>query len=351
MTRAPDAHARLIVHVIDYGGTTGGSFIPALASLACAVRERGERFAVVATEIPGASWPQELSSAGAELHFVSGAAAAVAVLRELRAAIIHAHFTRYDLASVIGGGRARIFWHLHSDREPEAFSVRRQVRDLVKQRLVGARVEAVVAVSNALAREALAWHVPARKLKVVHNGIDLTHFRPPLPAERAAARRAFGLADSDRVVAFFDRVPYKGGETLAAAMVANPNLRLLVAGVQHERFAQLPGLIAAGRAGDTRDVYWAADLLAFPSTREAFGLVLIEALACGLPVVASDIPVVGELCEGIAAVTLFRNRDSADLASALARVARQSPSGEPDVRVGERFGLDRWTREILALYA
>jgi hypothetical protein len=51
---------RTVCQVIDYGGRTAGSFIPALAALARAVVARGDRFVVTATRVPGAQWSPEL---------------------------------------------------------------------------------------------------------------------------------------------------------------------------------------------------------------------------------------------------------------------------------------------------
>ena len=74
---------------------------------------------------------------------------------------------------------------------------------------------------------------------------------------------------------------------------------------------------------------------------------LIEALACGTPIAASDIPVVHEICDGVDSVATFTVGDSVGLANALERV-RTSAAGR--ARVIERFTVQRWVDGILQLY-
>jgi glycosyltransferase involved in cell wall biosynthesis len=342
--------ARLICHVVDYGGPTGGSFIPALESLSRAVVKRGDRFAVCATKIPQATWPAELEQSGAEVHLVSGSAGVIEVLRRLKPAIVHAHFTRYDLDVLRGGHTARIFWHVHSHREVLTLAAR--AKALLKYRLFGRRVEALVAVSRTLASECVAFGAPPAQVRVVLNGIDTQRFRPPAVEERSVARASFGFSDDDRVVLFFERVPYKGGATVCEALANAAGLRLLVVGgtqLDRDRFAGLPGLVSIARVADTRQLYWAADVLAFASDNEAFGFVLAEALSSGLPVAATDIPIVHEICGSIDGIGLFPVNDAPALCAALEQLPGHGTAAGR-ARMIARFDVERWTSDMLALY-
>ncbi|MGZ3505105.1 MAG: glycosyltransferase family 4 protein [Vulcanimicrobiaceae bacterium] len=343
--------AQTICHVIDYGAPTGGSFIPGLESLARALSGRGDRFVVFATEIPGATWPRELAQAGADVRFIRDDGALIAGLRDVRPDVIHSHFTRFDLAVLQGGKGARIFWHVHSHREDlSAFA---KLKAFAKYRILGARVEAWVAVSQAMRKECVEWFAPRDRVRVVHNGIDPDRFRPPTDQERAAARRTFEIASHDRVVLFFERVPYKGGVLVREALRELPDHRLLVTGgtqADRDRFGTLPGVIATERVADARQLYWAADALAFASDHEAFGLVLVEALACGVPVAASDIPAVHEICGEVESVFIFPVGDSHALARALEAALRCAQVQPGRARVIERFSLERWTSDTMKLY-
>lgn len=182
--------------------------------------------------------------------------------------------------------------------------------------------------------------------QLVRNGVDRDRFRAPRDAaERAAERAALGLGDRLAVLTVGGIEPRKGSLTLldgfahlrSRAPELDP-LLLIVGGAtlfdyRHEigRFEQ-----RAWHLGVTEHVrvvgtvspaelerhYRAADLFAFPSTKEGFGLVALEALAAELPVVASEIDVFRTfLCHGESAL-LSPPGDGSALGRSLARVAR-----------------------------
>jgi UDP-glucose:(heptosyl)LPS alpha-1,3-glucosyltransferase len=337
--------------VTDYAGPTGGSFIPAIASLARAATRRGDRFVVLARAAPRATWGPELEKAGAEVQFVHGHKELAQALQRIQPSIVHSHHNTFDVSVLRAApSSARIFWHARSHRE--AVSIDSRAKALLKYRIFGRRVERLVAVSRAIADECIAFSAPAPWVEVVQNGIDTERFRPPTPDERAASRSAIGISARDRVVLFFDRVPYKGGATLRLALKELPDVRLIVVGgtkADRDLFGGPPRIISIERVADARDVYWAADVLAFASENEAFGFVLAEALACALPVAATNIPVVREICGDSDQVAVFPVRDSAALATALRKMMGQtSLSGRE--RVIRHFSLERWTSDIFKLY-
>jgi glycosyltransferase involved in cell wall biosynthesis len=342
---------RTFAHVIDYGGTTGGSFIPALARLGTLAAERGDRLVVVATDVAGATWPTDLRRAGIQLELVRSAPEALRKLSALAPAIVHSHFTRYDLP-ILGVTGAKLFWHVHSHRED--LSVAARIRAWLKYRVLGRAVTAFVAVSREIGDEIVAWSGPAARVEVILNGIDVDRFRPPSQAERRSARHALGIAPDDRVALFFERVAYKGGATVRAALGGlAPGTRLLVAGgppAARAAFEALPGAIVMERAADARALYWAADALAFASDREAFGYVLVEALACGLPIAASDIPIVTEICAGVPSVVRFPVGNAAALARALENAMERDGRGLGRSRAIECFDVTVWAERMLRLY-
>ena len=158
------------------------------------------------------------------------------------------------------------------------------------------------------ARQLVSLHRADRaRIDVVHPGVDLQVFRP---GDRAAARAALGIAADEQVVVFVGRIqPLKAPDILlqAAARLTDrfPRLRVLVAGGPSGSGLAAPdGLVRlAADLGITArvmflppqsreelaQVYWAADLVAVPSYSESFGLVAVEAQACGTPVVAAAV--------------------------------------------------------------
>ena len=217
---------------------------------------------------------------------------------------------------------------------------------------------------------------------VVRNGVDPDRFGTgAAPEERQRFRARAGVGpDSFLVLTVGGIEPRKGSVTLLEAMAevtarANSRRPVLAVVGGHTFFdyrayrdtalARLPELgLVEGRdvllLGTVTDAdlgawYRAADAFAFPSVKEGFGLVVLEALAAGLPVVASDIPVFAEYLEDGHSALLVPPGDSAALAAALHRLA-----GDPPLRrrlaAGGRPLLDRFTwaasaRTHLEIYA
>lgn len=343
--------AQTICHAIDYGATTSGSFIPALASLSRAIVSRGDRFVVFATDVPGAVWHAELSAAGADVRLVRNEREVLAGIRALRPQVVHSHFNRFDLVTALTDRRARVFWHVHTHRDRRSRLSR--LLAFAKYRVAGSRVEGVITVSESMREECIDWFARRERVHVVYNGIDTEHFRPPTLEERNDARAALGISPEDRVILFFERAAYKGGTVVKRAFDLLPQFRLIVTGGTREdraRFGEAPAVIAMERAADVRQLYWAADALAFASDREAFGFVLIEALACGVPIAATNISVVNEICNGAESVFVFDAGDAQGLAKAIERAVACENLAGGRAHVVERFSLDRWTAQTLLLY-
>jgi D-inositol-3-phosphate glycosyltransferase len=150
-------------------------------------------------------------------------------------------------------------------------------------------------------------HADPNRIDVVHPGVDLRQFTP---GDRRGARRALGVGADEQVVAFVGRIqPLKAPDILlrAAARLTGrfTRLRVLVAGGPSGTGLQKPdGLVRlAAELGigsrvtflppqsreDLVTVFRAADLVAVPSYSESFGLVAVEAQACGTPVVAAAV--------------------------------------------------------------
>jgi glycosyltransferase-like protein len=184
------------------------------------------------------------------------------------------------------------------------------------------------------------------RAELVCNGVDTGRYRPPRDSpERLADRERFGLGDRFTVLTIGGIEPRKGSLTLlegfARLRALAPELDplLVVAGgatlfdYRHE-VDRFRARVAALELGDLvrvlgslpddqiESLYRAADAFAFPSTKEGFGLAALEALASGLPVVASELDeFTTYLADGRTAL-LVPVGDSDALGAALARLAR-----------------------------
>ncbi|GAA1469088.1 glycosyltransferase family 4 protein [Microbacterium thalassium] len=170
-------------------------------------------------------------------------------------------------------------------------------RDRIRYR--GHTHRAVVTLSDEESRRLIEiYDRVAAPITVIPNGVDLDRFRPPTDAERAQARAAMGLAADDRLAVFigheFDR---KGLPLVLEAMRGIDRLRLVVVGGTPDAVAAGRRLAAqydaaervtfAGTVADPVPHLWAGDLFVLPSAYESSGLVFLEALASGLPIVAT----------------------------------------------------------------
>lgn len=150
--------------------------------------------------------------------------------------------------------------------------------------------------------------IAPEKTAVVYNPVDTTHFQPR-PDVRAAQRLALGLAPDDVLVGYVGRLEANKGvemfaEAMTRAMDDTPNLKALWVGFGtleadvDRMIRQSPHADRHVRrqwADDVAPYYAAMDVLALPSTGpEAFGRVLVEAQACGVPVLGSAVGGIAE---------------------------------------------------------
>jgi glycosyltransferase-like protein len=228
------------------------------------------------------------------------------------------------------------------------------------------------------------------KAEVVHNGVDAARFQAADPAQaRTQARtqagtqakelrRRAGAADRPLILSVGGIEPRKGSDTLVRAIAAlkkagrHPVLAV-VGGHSFQDYrpyrdrvlASLPGLglrldddvVQVGTVPDAELPAWyaAADVLAFPSTKEGWGLAVLEAMSAGLPVVASDLPVFREYLTAGRDALLVPVDDAAALAAALTEVL-DDPELAARLRASalvtaQRFTWARSAAEHQAIYA
>ena len=162
-------------------------------------------------------------------------------------------------------------------------------------RLIGSRAAAQIAVSRAIAARLMRNPVPS----VIPNGIELDKFKGSTGF--TALGRPFDSDSPQVTVGAVARLsPEKGIDVLLEAGRLTPDLRYIVAGTGSEEAklkATAPANVAfLGYVAETRAVYAVSDLIAIPSRSEGQGIVALEAMASGTPVVASN---VGGLAETI----------------------------------------------------
>lgn len=239
------------------------------------------------------------------------------------------------------------------------------------------KADRFIAISQLMADEFRAASLPEYKLRLAPNGIDTKRFSPVAPAERDAIRVSMAAPPDVPVVLFVgffshDKQPdtlYKAwlqlrehygihtllvfvGATESAYYEVNASVKsAILADASAKGVDQW--LRFAGEVKDVERYYQSADVFVMPSTREAFGMALIEGMSSALPVIATRIPGVtdGIVDHGRTGL-LVPGADSAALAAALRDVLsdREAAAAMGIAARGaieQRFGLsasrDRWT--------
>lgn len=161
-------------------------------------------------------------------------------------------------------------------------------------------LKAVICNSN-MVRDELRYHydVPVSKLHTIYNSVDSQRFSPSMRLERRGeARASWRFAQHALVVAFVGSgYARKGLATVLRAMAsAGPDVHLIVAGKDRrmQRYVRLAAQLDLvdrvrflGAVPDVRPVYAAADVLALPTFYDPFANVVLEGMACALPVITS----------------------------------------------------------------
>jgi len=357
-----------IVHLLSSYGV-GGQERVAL-DLAIGQRARGHRVGVISlAPPPDGAMADELVEAGAEIGRVPKRAVGLdpslvgRLVRELRrrgAEVVHTH---NPLPLVYGVPAARLARaaaiHTKHGKNPSGLANR------ILRRAAAQLSHAFVAVSETTAAQARAAHeMPTSRLHVIPNGIRLDRYAPD-PEARAAIRVELGLGDA-WVVGTVGRLDaFKNQALLVRAMapLLSSRVRLVIVGEGDARpeveaaIAALPDprwVVLTGRRMDVPRIVHAFDVFALSSKSEGLPLVVPEAMAAALPIVATAVgglpDVIDEAETGMlvpvdqpalteALMNLERDRELARDMGARARVVAL-----------ERFSADRMVDDYLALY-
>jgi glycosyltransferase involved in cell wall biosynthesis len=351
--------------------------------LAEALAGRGRRVAVVTSRYPGLRRTEMVGSV--ELHRVWAVPRpnrlSITFLPSLTAFLLR-HGWRFDI------------WHVHQAYY-NAWVALRLARLLGKRcvvkaaasgpygdvaRLRGARfgrwvlqtlpsANAVVSLNGELTKELIAAGVPPGRIRMIANGVDCKSFRPASSDERMAARSALRVPSGATLAVYAGRLSVdKGVDTLIDAwrlIEGRPDSatwHLLVAGdgpqAQQYRSAasDLRRARFLGQLPDIWQLLAAADVVVHPSLTEGISNIVLEAMAVGLPVVASQIGVLTEQVDPGTTGLLVPPQDAQlladNLGSLLEDESRRAHMGEAARRAAEtRFGLGRMVDAYERLYS
>lgn len=288
------------------------------------------------------------------------------LFRTLRIQIVHTHGTNpffYGTIAALLGGRPAL---VQTDHARGIFPVAR--REMLSEKVLSWFADRIVAVSQGVKDDLLRYeHIAPSKIQVIYNGIDEERCRSG--TDPASKRAELGLPPDAVVVGVGVRLAEQKGisyliQAFAQMAPQHPRLRLLVVGdgplrPRLQKLAEDLGVqdrvLFTGFRSDMGELLQTVDIYALPSLWEGHPLVLLEAMAAGTPVVATDIPGSREVIVPGQTGLLVPPRDPHRLAQALLLLASDAPlrkrMGEEGRRVFlERFTVDRMAREYEALY-
>jgi UDP-glucose:(heptosyl)LPS alpha-1,3-glucosyltransferase len=241
----------------------------------------------------------------------------------------------------------------------------RAVLALEKRQFHSGQMKKIIAVSAEVKRDIMAnYGVAGERIAVLYNGVDERRFHPQrrIPGGQAVRAR-WKIPAEAQVVLFVGSGFRRKGLDRLISIWKTPELAsayLLVVGAdarlgwyRSRAEATAPGrIIFAGRQSDIEDYYGAADVVALPSVQEAFGNVVLEALASGLSVLVSRSAGAAETLRGqLIAGIVERPSDGAELAAKLIGLLRMA--GSEAIRqeargIGEAYS---WRRHFNTLDA
>jgi len=221
------------------------------------------------------------------------------------------------------------------------------------------QAKAVVAVSENIRGELTEIGVPKERICIITNGVDLREFSPGF-----AEREGLGLPERVPLALFVGdiRVTRKNLDTVLHALVEVPGLHLAVvgstAGSPYPQLARQLRLSSRvhflGYRRDVPRLMRAADLFIFPSRYEPFGLVVLEAMASGLPVVTAVTTGAAGLVSAECGIVMDDPNDTGTLVAAFRQLTQNPESrsrmGQAARAVAEQHGWQQMGKQYLQVY-
>ena len=271
--------------------------------------------------------------------------------------LIDAHYFYPDGVAAVWLGRALRLPVVVTARGSDVTQLPDHAVPRIMIRAAAARADGLIAVSAALKAALVALDAPEANIEVLRNGVDTALFRP---LDRAAARHALGLT-RPTLLSVGHLIERKGHDRAIGAMPSLPGYDLLILGDGPERprllaLAERLGLqdrvrlLQARPHAELPGVYSAADALVLASSREGWANVLLEAMACGTPVVASPIPGNPEVVQARAAGVIAPANTPEGIAAGVRTLFAAPPDRAATRAYAARFSWDETTDGQLRLF-
>jgi len=286
-----------------------------------------------------------------------------AILKRERFEVVHFHTSRaHSMAPFARGFASALVVTRRMDYRPN-----RVFAPLLYNRAV----DGVIAISEGVADSLAAAGVDRQRVEVIHSGVDCERFHLASAAERARARGALGIADDEIVVSAIGALEQRKGHRYlieAIGALAAPTSSIKVKGFiagQGSIHRVLQGEIAVlrrlerikllGRVDDPCELLWASDIFVMPSLKEGLGVAALEAMASGLPIVASEVGGLREIVKHDVTGIVVPPANANAIASAIGRLAesaqlRAQMGAAARARAAENYSMEKMAARTLELY-
>jgi glycosyltransferase involved in cell wall biosynthesis len=298
---------------------------------------------------------ERLRASGAEIEVINYGRGALHYYRELRVlvkrfSVTTAHILFFDYFSPVAwlarlSGIRHVIYEMQNSGEFRATSWKRRLLRL-RTKIMTRPVARVIAISEFVKEQLVSAGLPAGKIVVRYLGVDTERFKPN-PEARQEWAKMFAIQPHEVVLSTVSYLrPFKNPQVLVEAchVLATRKVpfRLFVAGdgdmlpglkILGERLGVADRICWLGNVADPKALLQASDMFLLASVGEAFGLVLAEAMACGLPVVGSHSGSVTEVVEDQRTGLLTAPLDPIGFADCIERLAT-------DVQLRRRMGAE-----------
>lgn len=218
------------------------------------------------------------------------------------------------------------------------------------------KYEKIIAVSEGVKREIMKYYnIPEDEIAVIPNGVNIEEFKPDNES-RKRVRGKYGIGD-DEIVLMFSGYEFKrkGLRYIIEALpLIKRDVKLLVVGKDnqkpYEKLALDAGvsdnMIFAGASSNIREYYAASDMFVFPTAYEAFSLATLEAVASGLPILATNVNGTEELIKN-GYNGFFIKRDPLDISEKINQIIDDEKLRK-DMSINARKSAEKYTWDKVA---
>ena len=262
-------------------------------------------------------------------------------------------------------------FHVHSTEKGRTLGNGSEVVSNIEHR-AGQMADMIVTVSNAMKEELVSLGFSGEKIKVCYNGVDPQKYNPEKvsPSQAKKVREQYGIKDDDLMILFVGRLTWvKGVDKLVQAMPLIlkeiPNAKLVIVGLgemkEHaEKIVQTHGLQDSVKfryefvPEEERIAHYAAcDVAVFPSLYEPFGIVAIEAMSMGKPIVVGATGISGMkeivIAEGPQQCGFHINpNDPVDIAWGVVNAIKDPKKRIELGKMGRKRVLENFTWDVIA---